>query len=488
MAGLFDIFSNTNAQAAANAQIGGLQNAYNLAAPTLTSGYGQAGSQLNTEYANALAALASGQFQSGGALRQNIDTGVNTLNTAGSNAIGALTGGANTAAGALTSNYTGALQGYLQNYGQAQGGVNQLINALGFGGPAGTNSALNTLQQTPGYQFALNQGSQNVLRNAAQTGSLASGNTLNALQTQGQGLADQTYNNYVSQLQPFLGASATAAGGIGSTLTGLGTSLGNVYQTLGQNVGNVYTGTGLQAANLQSTLGQQLSNLFQNVSGQTSQAYQGLGGQLSNLNTGLAGNLANLGYNVQTGMGNAQANADLANNQASANQWSALMSGLGLASSAAGGAGGVGGFGNFLGSFGSAGGSGFASPSAITAGGGAPLAGSAAGAFPSFYGTTSDERLKENIEPVGELADGQTIYSYNFIGDRRPQIGLLAQEVEKVRPDAVAEIGGIKMVDYRRATEFASALTRFTDAANDDKRPAMSGRFTSELARFLEAA
>lgn len=65
----------------------------------------------------------------------------------------------------------------------------------------------------------------------------------------------------------------------------------------------------------------------------------------------------------------------------------------------------------------------------------------------------SDERTKENVSEVGALHDGQPIYSYNYIGDRTPRIGLMAQDVEKVRPDAVHEVDGVKMVDYDAATE-----------------------------------
>lgn len=67
----------------------------------------------------------------------------------------------------------------------------------------------------------------------------------------------------------------------------------------------------------------------------------------------------------------------------------------------------------------------------------------------------SDERLKENIAPVGELYDGQPIYSYNYKGDEKPQIGLMAQDVEKTAPEAVVEIGGFKAVNYDKATRRA---------------------------------
>ena len=67
----------------------------------------------------------------------------------------------------------------------------------------------------------------------------------------------------------------------------------------------------------------------------------------------------------------------------------------------------------------------------------------------------SDERMKEDIEPVGTLDDGQTVYKYRMKGDPRFQIGLLAQEVEDRHPEAVSELGGAKMVNYDEATSFA---------------------------------
>lgn len=71
----------------------------------------------------------------------------------------------------------------------------------------------------------------------------------------------------------------------------------------------------------------------------------------------------------------------------------------------------------------------------------------------------SDERTKENKVPVGELADGQTVWSYNYLDDPTPRIGLMAQEVERTHPEAVVTgPGGIKMLDYARATSTARGL------------------------------
>jgi hypothetical protein len=60
----------------------------------------------------------------------------------------------------------------------------------------------------------------------------------------------------------------------------------------------------------------------------------------------------------------------------------------------------------------------------------------------------SDRDLKENIEKVGNLK-GHGLYEYNFKGDDEKQIGVMAQEVKKKRPDAVKKSDdGTLMVNY----------------------------------------
>lgn len=84
--------------------------------------------------------------------------------------------------------------------------------------------------------------------------------------------------------------------------------------------------------------------------------------------------------------------------------------------------------------------------------------GQAIGAAASVASLFSDERVKENIQRIGETFDGQPLYRYNYKGDPATQIGLIAQEVEQTHPEAVGEVGGIKTVDYRRATEDAAGV------------------------------
>lgn len=63
-------------------------------------------------------------------------------------------------------------------------------------------------------------------------------------------------------------------------------------------------------------------------------------------------------------------------------------------------------------------------------------------------GIFSDRRLKEDIKPVGKLDNGLTVYSYRYKAGGPVHIGVMADEVERVNPEAVGSIGGYKTVRY----------------------------------------
>lgn len=217
--GLFDIFSNKNANQAAQDQINALAQANTQGQNYLSQGYSDINNGANTAYA--------------------------PLNT---------------------------------NFSTDTGGANQLASLLGFG-PGGAQSIDSVLKTLPGYQFTLDQGTQNVLRqNAAQgfgTGPGGiSGNTLKDLTDYSQGLASTNYNQYVSQLQPFLTNATNTGGQIANTAANFA-NLGNANRTTA----------------------------------------------------------ANMVYGTDVGQGNAEANAVLANNTASANGIGALLNGAKLATS-----------------------------------------------------------------------------------------------------------------------------------------------------------
>jgi endosialidase-like protein len=84
------------------------------------------------------------------------------------------------------------------------------------------------------------------------------------------------------------------------------------------------------------------------------------------------------------------------------------------------------------------------------------------GAFgPSGWLLSSDERVKDDVEEVGKMHDGQSIYRFRYKGDPTMRIGLLAQEVAEHEPDAVHKLPiGILAVDHKLATDRAVRMGR----------------------------
>jgi len=62
----------------------------------------------------------------------------------------------------------------------------------------------------------------------------------------------------------------------------------------------------------------------------------------------------------------------------------------------------------------------------------------------------SDIRLKENIKQISTLPNGIGLYVYRYRWGGPEQIGVMAQEVEKIIPDAVIDVNGYKAVNYGR--------------------------------------
>lgn len=63
----------------------------------------------------------------------------------------------------------------------------------------------------------------------------------------------------------------------------------------------------------------------------------------------------------------------------------------------------------------------------------------------------SDRRLKKDIKFIRTLPNGLNVYSYKYINDKGPYIGVMADEVERLVPEALGPmIDGYKTVDYRK--------------------------------------
>jgi hypothetical protein len=81
------------------------------------------------------------------------------------------------------------------------------------------------------------------------------------------------------------------------------------------------------------------------------------------------------------------------------------------------------------------------------------IGGSVAGALPwgSWFpaaATVSDRRLKRDIKKIGDHPKGFGVYEYRYLWDDALHVGVMADEVEKVIPEAVTEVNGYKAVYY----------------------------------------
>jgi hypothetical protein len=141
---------------------------------------------------------------------------------------------------------------------------------------------------------------------------------------------------------------------------------------------------------------QNLATMGQNAAAQTGSATQGVSNSISDL---------------YTQKGNAQASgiigAQNANSQMVGNLASTALSGYALATAPT-----------------AAAGSGIASLLAL-----------------------SDIRTKENIKHVGYLYNGLPVYTFKYKGQNDIRMNVMAQDVEKIKPEAVIEHNGLKYVD-----------------------------------------
>lgn len=91
-------------------------------------------------------------------------------------------------------------------------------DALGINGAQGNANATAAFQHSPGYQQALDEGTQQILRTAAARGDLGGGGVGVDLMKYGVGAADQDYNNWLSGLSGYNGLLSSATGATNGSL------------------------------------------------------------------------------------------------------------------------------------------------------------------------------------------------------------------------------------------------------------------------------
>jgi hypothetical protein len=302
---------------------------------------------LQSGQTGALGAIGAGQQAGEGYIQGSIDPSVSALYGGQGAGVGALTQGQQGGLAALQSGVANAVNAYSPVSGLAGGyGANAAqaqqaqSDALGLNGPEGYARAVSQFQAGPGYQFQLGQGVDAATRAANTAGGNAlGGNTLKAAQDYGSNLANQTYQQYLTNLQgqqglyaplALQGASTAAQGVGGANLTGA-TNAANVYTGTGQNLANLYGTTGQNVSGVYGNAGQNLANIAYGGGVQQGNVYQGTGQNIANLVSGLSGQQTSY-----TGSQNAaydqaiqeQAQAQLGGSQ---NLWNLLGGGAKLA-------------------------------------------------------------------------------------------------------------------------------------------------------------
>ena len=127
-------------------------------------------------------------------------------------------------------------------------GTNAYGDATGANGPEGYARAVTNFKTDPGYGFQMDQGQQALNRAHAAAGNLSSGNADADTLKFSQGLADQSYGNYVSRLQPYFGAEQGAVSGAAGVATGQGGALDASFRGQGTAANANETGQGASTA------------------------------------------------------------------------------------------------------------------------------------------------------------------------------------------------------------------------------------------------
>jgi hypothetical protein len=79
------------------------------------------------------------------------------------------------------------------------------------------------------------------------------------------------------------------------------------------------------------------------------------------------------------------------------------------------------------------------------------MRGGGGGGFRGGGGRRSDIALKHDVVLLGHLSNGLGYYRFSYVGSQKAYVGVIAQEVEKVRPDAVRrDSDGYLRVFYER--------------------------------------
>jgi len=351
--------------------------------------------------------------------------------------------------------------GMAQAYNQGVGALNPFAKTgqsadalvsslLGGQGMAAQQQAMQQFQESPATAFLREQGEAAVLRNAAATGGLRGGNVMKELNRFGTGLANQSFNERIAQLQQQAASGLNAASNIGQLrgqqagqIGQLGSQAAGIMGQFGQQQYSGAQQAAAQQAGLIGNIGSQLGGQIGQMGSAIGQNIYGTGQLLSQGRTMAGQNLADIaskgGQMLSELLG--QQGTNIANLLGgTGQQQGALKTDLAtlLANIATGAGSQVSGLPSI--------------PGVTHTPGMLGDLGSLAGGVGTAIGAVSDIRLKRNIKHLGTL-NGINLYSWDWteqgkaIAGDQPTVGVIAQE----HPHATIEHeSGYLMVDYSR--------------------------------------
>src|SRR5271166_5954928 len=363
---------------------------------------------------------------------------------------GATTGAAFAGSNAIQNADKNAITTQQTNLGNIQGvwGAQQ---KLGQGADTSLGSALGTngqpanysgFENMPGYQFAVQQGTQAINRQAAAMGSAYTPNTSAAVGQYVTGTAMSDYNTYISQLMGAAGLGTTANQG-----------LQTANQTTANNVSGLQMGIGEAQAGAYNTSGAAASGLFSpNGAGTSLVNYlgKGLGGTSGGNSGGNSGGVNNNGGGglyqgglgpTDTGVGNGSFGSGY--DPSTGQPWISPTDPGAIPTMDPG---------NIQMTMPTI------DPSIDTSGTGA-FTDTGSGSYDptAFLGGSdptsifSDRRLKTDIEKIGEASNGLSVYSFKYVWDKvKTHVGYMADEVQRLYPHAVGSRGGYMTVNYSK--------------------------------------
>jgi hypothetical protein len=172
-----------------------------------------------------------------------------------------------------------AATGYQRPYEEAgRSGLNLLQQYL-TGDPTSTQARL---EQSPGYQFRLNQGQESIQNLLASRGGLKSGGAMKALEQFAQGTASQEFGNQVGYLQNLSNMGQQSATAMGNYEINAGANMANAYQ---QGI----LGQGMAMANRDAQMGNIIGGGMSQIGGSMlGMGMQGMGGGQNKAPSGFA--------------------------------------------------------------------------------------------------------------------------------------------------------------------------------------------------------